>query len=137
MYLLYENWIVFICKNKNWAPFIQGCFVPSLFEINRMVLENNILNVADVYVLFRYYLFLENGLVLNFNKCPLPKDALRQVWLKLAHWFWTRKFWNFVNVFCFYLPLEKGVTLHLYTFEFTSPNDALCQVWFNRPCVKM
>ena len=44
-----------------------------------LVLENKILNVADVYVLVRYYLFLENGLVLNFNKCPLPKDALRQV----------------------------------------------------------
>ena len=53
--------------------------MPSLFEIDPMVLENNILNVADVYVLFRYYLFLENGLVLNFNKCSLPKDALRQV----------------------------------------------------------
>ena len=50
-----------------------------MFEIDQMVLENKILNVADVYVLFRYYPFLENGLVLNFNNCLLPKDALRQV----------------------------------------------------------
>ena len=32
------------------------------------------------------------------KKSWVPKDALCQVWLKLAHWFW-RRFFNFVNVF--------------------------------------
>ena len=31
-----------------------------------------------------------------------PKDALRQIWLKLAQWFWRRRFLNFVNVFSFF-----------------------------------
>ena len=47
---------------------------------------------------------------------PLPKDALCQVWLKLAQWFWRERFYNFINVFWLfrnYLPLEKGGDLHL------------------------
>ena len=32
-------------------------------------------------------------------------------------------------LFCNYLPLEKGVALHLNNLEFPSPKDALCQVW--------
>ena len=28
-----------------------------------------------------------------------PRDALCQIWLKLAQWFWRRRFLNFVNVF--------------------------------------
>mgnify|MGYP003691595853 CR=1 FL=1 len=50
------------------------------------------------------------------NLKPPPKDALCQVWLKLAKWFWRRRFFNFVNVFSLffnYLPLEKGRALHL------------------------
>ena len=42
---------------------------------------------------------------------PSHKDALCQVWSKLTHWFWTRRFFNFVNVFsrfCNNLLLEKG-----------------------------
>ena len=69
---------------------------------------------------------------LNKFESPSPKDALCQVWLKLAQWFWRRRFFNFVNVFslfCNYLPLEKGGALHLYKLEFPSPRDTLCKVW--------
>ena len=40
-------------------------------------------------------------MVLHLNKLqsPSPEDALFQVWLKLAKWFWRRRFFNFVNVF--------------------------------------
>ena len=61
-----------------------------------------------------------------------PKDALCQIWLKLAQWFGRRRFFNFVNVFSLfrnYLPLEKGEALHLNKTESPSPKDALCQVW--------
>ena len=53
-------------------------------------------------------------------------------WLKLALWFWRRRFFNFVNVFSLfhnYLHLEKGVALHLNKLEYPSTKDALCQVW--------
>ena len=64
-----------------------------------------------------YYLY-ENLLVLHLKKLesPSPKDALCQVWLKLAQWFWRRRFLNFVNVFLLflnYLSLEKGWAVHL------------------------
>ena len=71
------------------------------------------LNFVDVLSLFRIYLPLEKGGALHLNKLefPSPKDAFRQVWLKLALWIWRRRFLNLVNVFSLfrnYLPLGKG-----------------------------
>ena len=91
-------------------------------------------NFVKVFSLFRNYLPLEKGGVLHLNKLefPSPKDALCQVWLKLAQWFWRRRFLNFINVFSLfrnYLPLEKVGALHLNKLESPSPKDALCQVW--------
>ena len=69
---------------------------------------------------------------MNKLESPSPKDALCHVWLKLALWFWRRRFFNFINVFSLflnYLRLEKGGALHLKNLESPSPKDALCQVW--------
>ena len=76
---------------------------------------------------------MEKLVVLHLNKLESPslKDALCQVWLKLALWFW-RRFFNFFNVFSlfhYYLPLEEGRALHLNKIESPSPKDVLCQVW--------
>ena len=51
------------------------------------------LNVVNVFLLFHNYLPLEKGVNLHLNKLefPLPKNALCQVWLKLAKWFWRRR----------------------------------------------
>ena len=64
--------------------------MPSLVEIGSVVLEKKIFNFVNVFSLIRNYLPLEKGGVLHLNKleCPSPKDALYQVWLKLAQWFW-------------------------------------------------
>jgi hypothetical protein len=45
---------------------------------------------------FCYYLPLERGNPLHLNKLesPPPKDDLCQVRLKLAQWFWRRRFLN-------------------------------------------
>ena len=51
--------------------------------------------------------------------------------LEIGKWFWRRRFLNLGNVFLLffnYLPLEKGVVLHLYKLEPPSPKDALSQV---------
>jgi hypothetical protein len=50
------------------------------------------LKIFSAFLLFCYYLPLEKGDPLHLNKLetPLPKDDLRQVWLKLAQWFWRR-----------------------------------------------
>mgnify|MGYP003691681831 CR=1 FL=1 len=92
------------------------------------------LNFVNEFSLFGNYLPLEKGGALHLNKfeSPSSKDALCQVWLKLAQWFWRRRFFNFVNVFSLfhnYLRLEKGGVLHLNKLESLSPKDALCQVW--------
>ena len=86
--------------------------------------------IFDILLSFPF----EKGVALHLNKLkpPSPKDALCQVWLKLAQWFWRRGFLNFVNVFSLfrnYLPMEKGGALHLNKLESPSPKDALCQVW--------
>ena len=83
--------------------------------------------ISSMY--FRFFcnnLPLKMGWVLHLNKreSPSPKDALWQVWLKMAKWFWRRRFLNFVNVFWLfrnYLPLEKGRALHLNKLESPYP----------------
>ena len=48
---------------------------------------------------------------LNKIESHSPKEVLCQVWLKLAQWFWRRRFFNFVNeFFAFSLlsPFGKG-----------------------------
>ena len=108
--------------------------MPSLVEIGQWFWRRRFLNVINVFSLFRNYLPLEKGRALYVNKLEslLPKDALCQVWLKLAKWFWRRRFFNFVNVFslfCNYLPLEKDGALHLNKLVSPLTKDALCQVW--------
>ena len=75
---------------------------------------------------------MDMALNLNKFKFPSPKDALCQVWLKLAQWFLRRRFLKFVNVFLlfpYYLPLEKCGALHSKKLESPSPKDTLCQVF--------
>ena len=90
-----------------------------------------------------HFLLYENWTVLKLNKheSPSSKEALCQVWLKLAQWFLIRRLFNFVNAFSLfrsYLPFEKGGAPHLNKFESPLPNDALCQTllkltqWFWR-----
>ena len=63
--------------------------------------EEDFFNFVNVFSIFRNYFPLEKGRALHLNKLesPSPKDALCQVWMKLAQWFSRRSFFNFVNVF--------------------------------------
>ena len=65
----------------------------TLVKIGPVVLKEDF-QKSSMY--FSYYLPLENseGLHLNKLESPSPKDALCQVWLKFAPWFWRRIFWN-------------------------------------------
>jgi hypothetical protein len=58
-------------------------------------------------------------------------DDLCQVWLKLAQWFWKRRFLNdstpFLH-FCDYLPFEEDLAPYLNKLNFHSPKDNLYQV---------
>ena len=77
-----------------WIPFTQRCFVPKLVEIGPVVLEKKISKFRKcVFSLFHNYLPLQRGRSLHLNKLesPSPKNALCQVWMKLAQWFWRRR----------------------------------------------
>ena len=60
-----------------------------MFEIGQQDLEKKIFKFVNVFSKFCNYLPLEKGTALHLNKLesPSPKDALCQVWLKLALWF--------------------------------------------------
>jgi hypothetical protein len=68
--------------------------VPSLVEIGPVVLKKRILNIFCIFLLFSYYLPLERDTTLHLNKLehPPPNDDLCQFWLKLAQWFWKKRF---------------------------------------------
>ena len=55
--------------------------------------EEDFFYFLNVFSLFRNYLPLEKCGALHLNKLqsPSPKDALCQVWLQLAQWFWRRR----------------------------------------------
>ena len=78
--------------------------------------KERILNIFNIILLLRFYLPFESGLALYLNKLesPPPKDALCQVWLKLAQKFWRRRYLDIFNIilhFRYYFPLEKGRAL--------------------------
>ena len=98
---------------QTWILFTQGCFVPSLVEIGQVVLER-IFKFRQCIFAISQLSPLVKGRVPSLNKfeSPSSEDAFCQVWLKLAQWFWRRRFFNFVNVcwiFRNYLPLVKGL----------------------------
>ena len=110
--------------------FTQGCTVASLVEIGRRVLEK--IYFVDIFELFHNYLSFEKGVAFHLYKLeyPLPKDDFCQVLFKLVQRF-LRRFLNSVHVFFLfrnYLPLGKGMVLHLNKLESPLPKDAFCQV---------
>ena len=137
---MYFRYFVIICPWKRAGSFIWtnlNSLHPRLHCDKfgwKWLSGRRFLNFVNVFSLFHNYLPLEEGGVLHLNKLesPSPKDALCQVWLKMAQWFWRRRFFNFINVFSlfhYYLPLEKGGALHLNKLESPSSRDTLCQIW--------
>ena len=134
-FLLFCNYLPFVKGLdlhiiKNWVQY----FVPSLVENVPVVLEK----FAKVSIMYFYYFAIISTLrragpsFEKKNESSSPKDALYQVWLKMAQWFWSGRFLKVLNVFLLfpnYLPFEKDVALHLNKLKSSSPSDTLCQVW--------
>ena len=131
-YLPFENgWVLYLNKIEFPSPKYALCQVWSKLV---QWFWRRFFNFVNVFSPFRNYLPLEKSGALHLNKIESTsaKNALCQVWLKLAQWFWRRRFYNFVIVFSLfrnYLPFEKDMALHLNKLESPSPKDALCQVW--------
>ena len=80
------NWI-FIWRNLN--PLHRRSFVPSLVDFWPCGS-----GVEDFWILsmyFCYFVIISPWKRAGALICSSPKDALCQVWLKLAQWFWRRR----------------------------------------------
>ena len=56
---------------KNFTPFIQGCFLPSLAEIGPVLLRR-FLNIVYAFLVFCYY--LENSVAFQLNRLEFPSS---------------------------------------------------------------
>ena len=83
----------------------QVCLKLALWFLRRF------LKFVNVFSLFRNYLPLKKSMALHLTKFEFSftKDAWCQVCLKLAQWFWRRRFFiNFVNEFYYFLIIPLG-----------------------------
>ena len=83
--------------------------------------------------LFRYYLPLEKDVAHHLNKLEYSssKDVLCKVWLKFSRWILKKIMVfkciiNLIVLFCYYLPLEKGVVLEFFLNKLESPFTKGC-----------
>ena len=67
--------------------------MPSWLKLAQWLWRRRFLKFVNVFSPFHNYLPLKIGGAFHLNKLESPslKDALCQVWLKLAHWFWRRR----------------------------------------------
>ena len=86
--------------NKLEFPSPKNALCQIWLKLGQWFWRRRFLNFVNIFSLFRYYLPLERGGGFHLNKfeSPSPKDALCQVWLKLAQWFWRRRFLNFFKL---------------------------------------
>ena len=109
---------------QTWVLIIQKCFVPSLVEISLVVLEKMIFKFRQCNFTISELSSLGKGRGTSFKKLesPPPKDALCQVWLKLAQWFLKRFFFNFVNVFHYFIIISPRKRAVPYIWTNLSPH---------------
>ena len=131
-HLLFDNWMVLICKTLSQ---LHPTMLFAKFGWNWLSASGE-----DLKILWKYFCYFgiispfKKGMTLHLNKIdsPSPKNALWEVWLKLARWFLRRGTLNCVNIclslFNNYILLKNKVALHLKKLKFLSPKDASCQV---------
>jgi hypothetical protein len=84
-----------------WFYIISESFHVNMTYFGSVVLEKKIFKWTHPIFAFCDYLPFEEDLALYLNnlESPLPKDHLYQVWLKLASWFWRRRFFQISEYF--------------------------------------
>jgi hypothetical protein len=105
-------------------------FALSLIEFGQLVMEKKIFNNFQCILTLLLLSPLGEGLFPLLEQIWILslKGDLCQAWLKLAQWFWRRRFWNYptpFSHFCDYLPFEEDLTLNLNKLEFPSSKDNL------------
>ena len=93
---LKKGWALHLKKLESSSPRDTLCQVWLKLDHSSRFWRRRFLNFINVFPIFCNYLSWEKGGALYLNKLesPSPKNALCQVWLKLAQWFWRRRFFN-------------------------------------------
>ena len=75
------------------SPSPKDALCQDWLKLAQWLWRRGFFNFVNVFSLFHNYLPLEKSRALHLNKLesPSPEDALCQVWLKLAQWFWRRR----------------------------------------------
>ena len=79
--------------NKLESPSPRDTLCQVWLKLAQWFLRRRFLKVVNLFLLIPNYLPFGKGVALRLNKLefPSPKDTLCQVWLKLAQWFWRRR----------------------------------------------
>ena len=79
--------------NKLESPSFKDDMCQVWLKLAKQFPRRRFFKFVNVFSQFRNYLPLGKGKnpYLNKLESPSPKDALCQVWLKLAQWFWRRR----------------------------------------------
>jgi hypothetical protein len=111
-YLPFEEDLALFLNKLEFPSFKDNLYK---FEFGQLVLEKKIIKNFQCISTFSLLSPLGNGYPLHLNKLESPsfKDDLCQIWLKLAQWFWRRRFLNDPTLFFFFYifviisPLKK------------------------------
>ena len=97
------TWLSKIFGNKR--PHRSYCSPQKPLQIKKHIWYNQYVDLKKTHALF-YFWKLNGPYLLNLES-PSPNDALCLNLLKLAQWFWMRRFSNFANVFSLFSPFVK------------------------------
>ena len=91
-----KNQVLHLYKLESLSPQDDLCQV--CLKLAQQLWRRRLINFINIFLLFHYNLPLEKGRALHLSQLesPSPKDALCQVWLYLAQWFWRRR-WKCVK----------------------------------------
>ena len=108
--------------------------MPTLVEIGLLVLEKKIFQKISVNF-YCFAIISPWGRVMAFICTILHSLYLKMICTNFG-WNWPviseedfKFFLENFYFFCYYLPLGKGIVLHLYNSESPLPKDDLCQLW--------
>ena len=129
-YLPFEKCVA-LHLQKLESPFPGSNLCQVWLELAHWFWRSRLLKVVTLLLLFSNYLPFGKGVVLHLDKLesPSPKDALCQDWLKLAQWFWRRRFLKVVNLFLLFpiiSPLGRAWPFNWTDLNPLYPGDILC-----------
>ena len=124
---------------QNWISITQGCFVSNLVEIGQVVLENIIKALSMHYhfsLIISPWKRVGPFIWADLNRLS-PKDALCQVWLKLAQCLWSKRFFfissMYFRFFVIIAPWKRAGPFISTNFNPLHPRMHSAKFGWNRP----